>query len=464
MLIRQADVTGVGRADVRIEADRIAEIRQNLEARSGEIVIDADGGTLLPGLHDHHLHLLSLAKALDSLPCGPPDVSNEAQFVALLRQQAATTPDDGRWLRGIGYHESVAGEIDRVWLDRIVPDRPLRIQHRSGRLWMFNSLGLARIATGHQALPPGADWASGRFLDADDWLRTQLPAVRPSLQRASALLARRGVIGVTDATPSNGLPDYRHFASERALGHLRQRVLVMGGEELDGAKEQAGVAVGPTKIHLHESALPDFDAVGARIRQSHAAGRAVAVHCVTVAELVFAASALVEAGRHPGDRIEHASLTPPETLDLLANSGITVVTQPNFVFERGDQYLADLAAAEQPWLYRGRRFLDAGIPLAAGTDAPFGAPDPWRAMAAAVDRRTRGDARLNPCEALVPEEGLALFTGSATQPGAGPRTIHAGALADLCLLDRPWRDARMDLAAVRVRATMGAGTLIHGPE
>ena len=464
MLIQDAETMGIGRVDVRLDAALIVEIGHHLRPRPGEPVVKAAGKALLPGLHDHHIHLLSLAKALESIVCGPPAAFNADQLVALLRRQAMLTPDDGRWMRGIGYHESVAGEIDRPWLDRIVPDRPLRIQHRSGRLWILNSHGLARLATGNHVVPPGADLASGRFLDADDWLRARLPDARPSLLHASALLAKRGVVGVTDATPSNGLPEYRHFADEHSLGRLRQYVMVMGGAELDRAQEHDGVIVGPTKIHLHESALPDFDAVKATIRQSHAAGRAVAVHCVTVAELVFAASALAEAGRHPGDRIEHASLTPPATLDLLANSGITVVTQPNFVLERGDQYLTDLATAEQPWLYRGRRFLAHGIPLAAGTDAPFGDSDPWQAMAAAVDRRTRNGACLNQDEALTPEQALALFTGPATRPGAGPRAIHVGAVADLCLLDRPWRDAREDLAAVQVSATIRAGTIIHGPQ
>jgi predicted amidohydrolase YtcJ len=82
-------------------------------------------------------------------------------------------------------------------------------------------------------------------------------------------------------------------------------------------------------------------------------------------------------------------------------------------------------------------------------------------MAAAVDRRTRNGACLNQDEALTPEQALALFTGPATRPGAGPRAIHVGAVADLCLLDRPWRDAREDLAAVQVRTTIRAGTLIH---
>ena len=46
------------------------------------------------------------------------------------------------WLRGVAYHESVAGPLDRDRLDAWVADRPLRVQHRSGALWMLNSAGI----------------------------------------------------------------------------------------------------------------------------------------------------------------------------------------------------------------------------------------------------------------------------------------------------------------------------------
>ena len=63
-------------------------------------------------------------------------------------------------------------------------------------------------------------------------------------------------------------------------------------------------------------------------------------------------------------------------------------------------------------------FLDAAIPLGAGTDAPFGDPDPWLAMQAAVDHRTRDGAALCPEESIDPERALALFTTTAAAPTA----------------------------------------------
>jgi predicted amidohydrolase YtcJ len=101
------------------------------------------------------------------------------------------------------------------------------------------------------------------------------------------------------------------------------------------------------------------------------------------------------------------------------------------------------------------------VPLAGGSDAPFGAPDPWRAMAAAVARRSASGAVLDAGEALTPEEALALFTTPAATPGGVPRRVAVGDDADLCLLDRPWRDAREALSSASVAATWCAGRLAY---
>jgi predicted amidohydrolase YtcJ len=462
MLIRRAELDFAHIADLRIDAGRVLEIASRLPARPGEIVVDAAAAALLPGLHDHHIHLPALAAAMQSLRCGPPQIHSAQDLTTALAAADAAPGQDGQWLRGIGYHESVAGDIDRDWLDRHLRTRPARIQHRSGRLWILNGRALERLGDVGESSPLEriAGRLTGRLYDHDDWLRERLEGAWPNLAAASVRLASRGITGLTEATPGNDTGRFDRLRQAQAGGELRQDVLVMGGASLTGAAQCAGLEVGATKIHLHESALPDFDVLVARVRTSHAAGRPVAVHCVTRAELVFTLEALRKAQTLPGDRIEHASIAPPEALPLLRALGLTVVTQPHFILERGDAYLRDVDAEDRPWLYRVRSLLDAGIPVAAGSDAPFGDADPWRAMQAAVDRRTHGGEICGATEALPPEQALALFCGSARKPGGAPRRIVAGVSADLCLLDRPWRAAREDLGAVRVRMTFKSGRVI----
>ena len=147
-------------------------------------------------------------------------------------------------------------------------------------------------------------------------------------------------------------------------------------------------------------------------------------------------------------------------MDWLARLGVTVVSQPNFLVERGDTYRREVDPRDQPWLYRGRGFLDAGVPLGAGTDAPFGGCDPWAAMRAAVHRTTESGHSMGTGEALTPERALALFTSSLDAPGRERPPLAAGQAADLVLLDRPWKSARQSLDAAQVRATLAAGEFI----
>lgn len=457
MLIRAAEVFGHAAAslDVRLRDGRIAALGR-LTPAPGEAVLDAGGGALLPGLHDHHIHLMAYAAALGSLRCGPPEVRSAGELQAAL---AGAMPARDGWIRGIGYHEHVAGDIDRRWLDAHGPDVPVRIQHRSGRLWIVNSRGLERLAAA------GGPWADdGRLFDADDALRAAIGTSLPPLDAASERLAGYGVTGLTDMTAHNGAQAFTTLTQLQREGAIRQRLRIAGTAELTTKPGRAPAAegggpVGETKIHLHESALPPFRTVVESIRDSHAAGRGIAVHCVTDAELVFALAALREAGPRPGDRIEHASVTPPALLEQLRELGLTVVTQPNFVTERGDAYRLDVPEAEHDWLYRCRTFLDAGVPLAGGTDAPFGDADPWRAMQAAVTRRTRAGTVLGGDERLTPEQALALFLGAPEAP-AVPRRIEAGAVADLCLLDVPWSAAREALSSTHVRTTIIGGRIV----
>src|SRR5207248_3186551 len=77
-------------------------------------------------------------------------------------------------------------------------------------------------------------------------------------------------------------------------------------------------------------------------------------------------------------------------------------------------------------LYRCRTLLDAGVPVAFGTDAPFGHADPWRAVAAAVDRA------LGPAEGVEAATALSRFLSPPLQPGCAPRRVAAGERAN------PW--------------------------
>lgn len=458
LLIRNAEVWDYGRADVSIRKGRIARIGHDLSEPDSGKVIDARGGALLPGLHDHHIHLAGEAVRNASVSCGPPDVNTPDQLADALSR----APGSG-WIRAIGYHESVLGSLPTAQeLDRFCADRPLRIQHRSGRMWLLNSAALQqllRFRTPPSGLIREGSRFTGHLFDEDDWLRAALGSTPPDLSALSVRLAAAGVTGVTDMSPHNDAEMARHFASEVRRGALMQNCVLAGTLELAEAMDEAW-SLGPVKLHLHEADLPDFDEAVSLITKAHDQNRAVAIHCVSEVELVFALAALERSGSQPGDRIEHASVTPLPQLAQIAEMKLSICTQPHFLTERGDQYLTDVEPRLLGDLYRLQSFTQAGIPLAGGSDAPFGSADPWAAMRAAVSRRTRTGNVLGCDEALSPEDALRLYLACPSDLRK-QRSLQPNAAADLCLLDRPWANARDRLSADDVRATIVSGQIAY---
>ena len=426
MIIRNADIDGVV-TDVLLADGIIAKVGTNI---TGDNYLDAKGGALIPGLHDHHIHLNATAAAMNSLRCGPPEVQTETQL-----NEAINHPAEG-WLRGVGYHHSVAGKIDREWLDKNGPNRPVRIQHRSGRLWILNSLAMNALGI--------SEPSDGRLLDNDVQLRktSQFPDLKPLINR----LLSYGVTGVTEVTPSNSTPEYENYIKmAKPL-----RLSIMGRAELSSQQSQH------LKLHYHDHDLPALEYLTNEIKQAHEAGRNVAAHCVTRAELMLTLAAIDMAGPIYGDRIEHAAIADETAITWMKKLGLIIVTQPNFITEREVAYIKDVPKEDHKNLWRLNAFQEAGLKLAAGSDAPFGNPNPWAAMAAAVCRPKGFEA-----ESISPEEALAIYTKPASDAGSPPRRVVIGEIADLCLLEAPWSTARRNLSAVTVQATWIAGDLVY---
>jgi predicted amidohydrolase YtcJ len=491
LLLRGAEVHGRAPVDVRISGGLVTEIGHRLSPCAREEVIDARGGALIPGLCDHHLHLHAMAAASASVQCGPPAVTGPDALAAALA--GAPAAEDG-WVRGIGYSEEVAGLLDAASLDRLHRERPVRLQHRSGALWIVNTAGAWALGLADAEHPgierDGRSRPTGRLWRADDWLRTRLPRSRPpDLRAVGARLARLGITHVTDATPDLDTAAIEAIGTATAEGALPQHVQLLGvppgwapttgpgrlaaepGSPATGPHPptarphllNAGPRLptgGPFKIILADSALPDIGTLTDRIRTTHGAGRAVAVHCVTREALVLLLAALDDAGTRPGDRIEHAALVPAGLISRLRSLGLTVVTQPGFLTQHGDGYVRDVPATEHDDLYRARSLLDDGVGCALSSDAPYGPLDPWTVISAAVRRTSPSGHLIGPAERLVPTQALAGYLSPLDAPGSAPRRVAVGSPADLVLLRASLAEALAAPSADLVAATLIDGSIV----
>ena len=179
LVIRGAQVGG-RTVDIRVTGGRVSAVGAELPRSPRAQVLEARGGALLPGLYDSHVHLTALAAETTSVRCGPPAVPDAPALAAAL---GGAAPDVHGWIRGLGYTDSVAGDLDAAALDRLHGARPVRVQHRSGALWILNSAGADRLGLpagdhpGIERMPDGTP--TGRLWRADDWLRSRLPRPQP---------------------------------------------------------------------------------------------------------------------------------------------------------------------------------------------------------------------------------------------------------------------------------------------
>jgi predicted amidohydrolase YtcJ len=431
-----------------------------LRARYPDAEPIVHGVLAVPGFRDPHVHLLRLASARTAIDCAPAATPDVPSLLARLRAASARLLGDG-WLRAAGYdHLGLAERRHprRDELDRAVPDRPLVLRHRSGHATMLNSLGLRTLGLESDRARAREDAVlhrdaggrpTGLVIDGDALLRARgLPllgraALADAVSGASAELARAGVTWLCDAGADNEGSTRELFEQLAADGHLAQRwAMLQGLRPFLAGGGRANQKFAGVKVVPHDGpggAATEPVELERQLTAVHEANMRAVVHAVEPEALVVVLTAFerlfARVGRGvAGHRIEHASVCPPALAAWIARLGLIVVTQPAFVEAFGDQYLR---AGEVPadWLYACRTLRRAGVPVAAGSDAPCGPVGPLTALRTAVRRRSSGGQEVGSAQRLALGEALTL-QAEATRIAGEPDGLRPGQPADVVILDR----------------------------
>ncbi len=483
---------------VAVAGGSIAEVGRGeppreLLGRQGVQAIDCKGGTLIPGFHDAHCHVLATASGLLAVDCSPGAVSSVDEIGERLRRRSAVTPP-GAWIRGAGYNEFYLRERrhpDRHDLDAAVPDRPVRLAHRSGHAHVLNTraLELAGIRAdtadpvdGVIERDPDTGEPTGLLLEMGGYLDGVVPPLtREELYEGVRLFnvqcLSMGITSLQDATHTNTPERWRLFEDIRERGLLTPEVTLMAGaanlpdflrEGFAFGHERDGMRMGAAKIMLTlttGSLSPSMEELAGIVESAARSGFPVAIHAVEAEAVEAAVEAICRLGqgstsdlRH---RIEHCSECPPWLADRLASCGITVVTQPGFIYHHGDRYLADVDDPRQPWLYTIGSLRARGVRVGAGSDAPVAALSPLDGIYAAVTRKSSSGASLLPHEAIDAHTALRMHTLDSACAGAQEH-VHGstamGKRADLVLLDRD----PTTIDAEEIRETKTLMTIVGG--
>ncbi|MFD8073370.1 amidohydrolase family protein [Streptomyces sp. NPDC059718] len=213
---------------VRFADGIITDCATGPTVQDGDEVIDAEGGTLLPGLIDSHIHLVpgALAQGLTFGVTTALDMFSQADVMAVAKQQAGARPDVAD-VRSAGIGATAPGG------------------HPSAMYAPFPTL------TGPEQ---AEQFVADRVAEGSDYVKifgpsgTAGPRTTPSLDLAT-------IAALTEAAHRRGLVVVAHIHSVAGMGEVVSAGIdviahVPVDGELDGALAgriaEAGIAVGPT--------------------------------------------------------------------------------------------------------------------------------------------------------------------------------------------------------------------------
>jgi len=520
ILITGARVWSDGRVDGQADAVAVAQGRVLAVGRAGELAalvppdavrLDARGATVTPGLVDSHLHLLAWARSLEEVALAGAATRREA--LARVAGFLAAHPGDGP-VTGRGWDANEWSEPpDRASLDAVAGERPVLLHSKDYHALWVNGAAL-RAAGVTRATPDPDGGRIGRDATGEATGIVREHAVRrfaevlaaagrgsdlELLGRAVRRLHERGVTMVhvfEGAEESRALRAYTRDESVprlRVVAHLPhaglEPALALGlqsgvGDDvfrIGALKLFADGTLGSRTAALLEPYEGTTDTgmdlltpaeLARAVREAAAGGISVAIHAIgdravrsALDAIEGAAADLARAALPP--RIEHVQLLHPDDLPRFRRLGVWASLQPSHC-------VSDIEIAKRGWgsrverSYPWRRLLEAGVPLAFGSDAPVEPPDPAAGLHAAVTRQ-RPDGTppggFIPAERLDLDQALTAWTrGGVMLAGAGERLgrIAPGCRADLVVWDSDLHRLPASLLyKARAMCTLCAGEVVH---
>ena len=503
---------------VAVQGDKIIAVGSTAEidkliGATTEVIV-ADGGMLVPGFIDTHVHFLDGGSTLASVQLR--DAATPEEFTKRVADFARKV-EPGEWITGGTWdHTNWGGELpNRAWIDSVTPDNPVWVMRLDGHMGVGNSLAL-RLA-GVDAETP--DIAGGEIVrDADgrptgvlkdnamDLVLEAMPELTDRqldefLEAAMHYVASNGVTSVHDMYDVTfeswrSLETYRRA---RASGRLITRIYAVTplrdweklsnyvaghgrGDEwlrIGGVKGLMDGSLGSHTAAFLEpySDAPDdsgfllapLDEVRERIAGADAAELQLNVHAIgdkTIRDLLDIYYD-VEKANGPRDRrfrIEHAQHIHPDDLPRFRIQNVIASMQPYHAIDDG-RWAENVIGAERiKTTYAFRSLIDSGAHVAFGSDWFVAPASPLEGIYAAVTRRTI-DGR-NP-DGWVPEQKISVQQAlrAYTYEGAYAAfeedikgALKPGMLADMVLLD-------LDLTAIeapQIRDALVLKTIVGG--
>lgn len=436
------------------------------------LLINLDGAAMYPGFTDAHAHLVGIGfRELTLNLEGTPSV---AALVKIVGEEIDKL-DPGITLYGRGWIETGWPEArfpNRDDLDAVSPDNPVILERADGHASVANSAALRKAGITHDTPNPNggriekdaSGSPTGMLIDTAQSLVASLLSTPNTDQKRQAYEVGASVYAAYGWTGLHNMsvdPDdidliltlaSSEDTSEPKSKQARIPIRVYNSLEPSGLsrlekegplndssgriitraiKLYADGALGSRGAFLFEpytdqpgtrglqllsrnDALAYFGrALNAKIQvNTHAIGDNGNAYILDWYETAFAKSGISK-DSDPRFRIEHSQIVRPQDIARFANLGMIASMQPSHAI--GDLHFAPdrLGDDRLNGAYAWRSMIDAGVIVAAGSDAPVERGDPRIEFYAAIARRDLEGfqaANWHPEEAVTRQEALKMLT------------------------------------------------------
>lgn len=511
-------MSGQEKADaVLVENGKILAVgRKDAMNLNGEVQrISLEGHTMLPGFIDSHSHFTGCANSF--LQCSVRNAGSVRELQETIQDYVQKRkPAPGEWVMARDFAPEQLKEKqmpDRWMLDQASPDHPLVLQHKSGHVGAFNSLGLKELnINGFTPDPSGGriekkDGEATGYLEENAFIhalrRLPMPSVKALLQacgQAQELYASFGITTLQEGMLSKEmLPMYRELLKARGLwldvtgyADISQSDLIYGVlPDCDGTYA-CRFKLGGYKIFLDGSPQSRT----AWVRQPYEGGEETGTSTMTDQQVEEAVSLSFQTGRQllahcNGDRAAqqyleaceraagrgrglrrpvmiHGQLLGRDQIPRLKPLGMIPSFFAAHVFHWGDVHIQNLGLERAGRISPLKSALEAGLLFTLHQDSPVIPPDMLETVWCASVRKTRGGILLGAEERIPVYEALKAVTcNGACQYFEENRkgTIAPGKLADFVILDgNPLETEPEALRGIQVLETIKEGKSVYRKE
>ena len=483
-------------------------------------IIDAKGMTIVPGFIDCHNHATGEVLLYEVLVGNPFEVEfvTIASIIEKLRARAATTPQ-GQWVSGF-FHDDTklkdGRQLTRQDLDRVSKVHPVTVRHRGGHTAFYNThaLDLAKVTPATEP-PMGGTFdrapdgsLSGRVTDRAMRV-VDAVGVRPSYTPAQLEERRRNAPAhISKAFVRYGLTGVHHQGGDlaalqaiRARGELLHRVsFETSGAMLDamianGLQTGFGdewIRLGATSEHTVDGSFSErtmrmstpfegtdppyygnltetqevLDAwmekvVRAGVQPNcHANGDVPIEMVLTAFERAIAKHPLADVR----PKITHCTLINADLVRRIKATGTVPAPFTSYAYYNADKFHF-YGEDKMRNMMAFRSFLDAGVPVCAGSDFSPGPFAPLMGMQGMVTRQGWNGEIWGANQRVTPAEALRINTlngAYASREEAIKGSITPGKLADFVMLsDDPLAVKPDRIKDIKVVRTVTGGRTVY---